>query len=61
MGAEKNGVMHKKWIRNEGKTENGERDGGRDAEKAGGTEETRKCKKKGFDAAKHFLYSRLCK
>lgn len=27
MGVESNGVMHKKWIRNEGKTENGEEEG----------------------------------
>lgn len=43
--------MHKKWIRNEGKTENGGvrgrwGEGGGGAEKAGGTEEKKSCKKK---------------
>lgn len=48
MGVESNGVMHKKWIRNERKSENGEGEGEGIAEKAGGTEEKRRCKKKRF-------------
>lgn len=54
MGVESNGVMHKKWIRNEGRTEG--RVGGRDGREQ---KEPRRRgnEKNGFDAAKHFCYS----
>lgn len=40
MGVESNGVMHKKWIRNEGRTEG--RVGGEGWQRAEGAEEKRK-------------------
>lgn len=46
MEVESNGVMHKKWIRNEGKMENMEcGEGGGRLQKQGGTEEKMKLKK----------------
>lgn len=56
MGVESNGVMHKKWIRNERKTENREEEGeGWDEEKE------EKKHEEDFNAAEDFFYSCLCK